>query len=82
MEYSWSGSVDVTVPDLTRPGRMRQVGLVEVAVGDSVTAEGVSVCMGVDVGGFGVDVETGKLTGEQAVMNASSAMSVPIHFVA
>ena len=73
MKYCSGGLVVVRVPCSTRPGWDRQVN--GVAVGSSV-GEGDTVGNFVGNGGGdeGVDVGTGWLDGEQAVMNASSAI--------
>ena len=53
-----------------------------VVVERSMVGVGVESCEGVEECGTGVEVGEGWLDGEQAVMNASSARSIAIHFVA
>ena len=68
--------MDWRIPSCTRPGRVRQVGCVAVAVERSTVGEGVRVCCGLKVGGLGVALGTGAADGEQAVKKASSSRSI------
>jgi hypothetical protein len=71
-----------TVPESTRPGYERQDGWVRPGVELSAVGEGVRVCGWAEANGFGVDVGTGGVDGEQAVMKTSSVQSIAICFVA
>ena len=82
MKYSCGGFVEVSAPDSTRPGWVRQANGVGVNVSVGGNGVKVNVGSGMEVGGRGVSVGKGCSDGEQANSVARSASRIIVSFVA